>query len=155
MKKHKMRGEGQAWIKANQGKHFCQCGCGSLLVIMIHHSTRGIPRFVHGHGSRIENPMSGRNGKKNPNYKFGRWIRKDGYVLILLRGNKKQSKYILEHRLVMQKFLGRKLKRNEIVHHKNGNRSDNRIENLELLSNSEHTSLHAKRGDVGFGRKKR
>ena len=58
-------------------------------------------------------------------------IDKNGYH-VRFRSNGTRRVYEFEHRVVMEQFLGRPLGRNETVHHKNGNRADNRIENLEL-----------------------
>jgi len=52
---------------------------------------------------------------------------------------------VLEHRFIMEKILGRNLTRDETVHHKDGNRLNNSLENLEILPNGIHVTLHLKR----------
>jgi hypothetical protein len=72
-------------------------------------------------------------------WKGGKRVSSWGYVMVRIPGEKR---YEREHRLLMEQHLGRKLKRSEDVHHKNGDKTDNRIENLELLSHSQHSKLH-------------
>ena len=52
--------------------------------------------------------------------------------------------YVAEHRLVLEDKIGRFLTNDEVAHHKNGDKQDNRPENLELMTFSKHSSHHAK-----------
>jgi hypothetical protein len=72
------------------------------------------------------------SGKKSPNWKGGKTTSKRGYVFVLVSPGKRR----LEHSLVMENHIGRKLFKGETVHHKNGIRNDNRIDNLELKASS-------------------
>jgi hypothetical protein len=84
-------------------------------------------------------------GNKNPRYVSGK-MTVQGYVLIKNRNhpNANGSGYVLEHRLVMSNFIGRPLRKDEVVHHKNKDRSDNRLENLEVLTRAEHSAHHSR-----------
>ena len=84
-------------------------------------------------------------GEKHYNWKGGKTIDANGYVRTLCRDHPyaENSGRVLEHRLVMEKHLGRFLSPEEVVHHINGIVNDNRIENLELFSSSgDHTGYH-------------
>lgn len=89
------------------------------------------------------NPMYGKRKELAPRWNGGRKVRKDGYVLVVAPDNHplvadsshgSGLKYILEHRYVMEKHLGRYLEHGEVVHHIDGNPSNNAIENLRLFS---------------------
>lgn len=79
------------------------------------------------------------SGKKHWKWNNGRTL-KFGYWLILSLNHpyRNARNYVYEHRLIMEKKLGRYLKSTEIVHHINGNKTDNNIQNLFLTSLSKH-----------------
>lgn len=92
------------------------------------------------------------SGSSHYNWKGGITKQKGGYLLQMINREspywdmvKTRSKQVLQHRLVMAEYLGRCLKGNEVVHHLNGVRDDNRIENLTLvtLKNHPHATLNS------------
>ena len=78
-------------------------------------------------------------GEHHHSFGNGYTINSDGYRYLKI-GNK----YVLEHRIIMEAYLNRKLKRNETIHHKDMNKLNNDISNLEVLSRAEHSRLHSK-----------
>ena len=66
--------------------------------------------------------------------------------------NSSSQGYVLEHRLIMSKLMERPLRAGEVVHHKDGNKRNNSIDNLELMSDSEHKSLHTAGGPRANGK---
>lgn len=83
---------------------------------------------------------------KNPRWKGGQYKTQFGYILILEPNHPNLNHpdgYVFEHRLIMEKSLHRYLEPQEVVHHINGIKDDNRIENLMLFnSKNEHVKFH-------------
>lgn len=106
--------------------------------------------------------MSGRHGNhakgaRNGRWAGGRWLHPDGYVGIKVPPGhhlRQAHGYAFEHQLVAEQMIGRRLRDDEVVHHKNGVRNDNRPENLEVKTKGEHAREHAATPDArdAFGR---
>lgn len=86
---------------------------------------------------------------KNPNWKGGYYIA-GGYLKVKVKEHPAMDKrsYVLLHRLVMEEHLGRYLKNDEYVHHKDGNKLNNDISNLELIYPQEHSKAHYKNRNI-------
>lgn len=83
-------------------------------------------------------------GKGAFGWKVEKVVSKGQYNYVIVKGHPKATKhgYVLQHRVVMENHLKRLLNADEVVHHINGDKKDNRIENLELLDAKEHVRLH-------------
>lgn len=84
-------------------------------------------------------------GPHNPHWRGGFYRHSNGYIRVWApeHPHAESRGYVMEHRLVMEEHLGRYLTRDEVVHHINEQRDDNRIENLMLFSdNAEHLKHH-------------
>jgi hypothetical protein len=78
------------------------------------------------------------SGTQHPNWTGGRSLDSAGYVRVVTGRDERKR----EHRIVAEAQLGRPLQPDEVVHHKNGDKTDNRPENLEVLTTQEHTRRH-------------
>lgn len=104
---------------------------------------------LSGEGS----PMFGRYGAEAPNWSGGRITTNAGYVLrtiapdhpyVAMAFFHNGSRHVLEHRLVAAETLGRPLADTDVIHHRSGDKQDNRPENLLVFaSQAEHGRLHA------------
>jgi hypothetical protein len=109
----------------------CHCDCGTIRDRTTNALKSGLSKSC---GCLTKEKARQRHGPLHPSYTNGR-TNKEGYVMLSdKRGHPNASKRgrILEHTLVMSEFIGRPIRPEEEVHHKNGIRNDNRIENLEL-----------------------
>ncbi len=100
--------------------------------------------------------LPSRKGIRHSQWKGGRKNHSGGYSSVKIHPDDffypmaNKTEYVLEHRLVMAKSLGRCLQPWEEVHHKNGVRNDNRLENLELTTKGQHTKSHSKGYKDGY-----
>lgn len=122
----------------------CLCGCGQKTPIAkLSNKRRGQVKdrpikYVHGHHRR------GRTGQNAPGWKGGRISDGRGYVKILIPDHPEADRdgYVREHRYVWEIANARRLNPGEVVHHINGIKNDNRIENLVMLTRGEHQREH-------------
>lgn len=128
----------------------CACGCEGILTK--YDSNSRIRHFITNHQLNIIRHVLQYNLPKGPthyNWKGGKSINSQGYMMVKCKGHpraKVSYRYrVREHILVMEKHLGRYLTKDEAVHHINGVKTDNRIENLKLMTVREHDRLETTR----------
>lgn len=128
-----MAGLGRDTASSTMIDKTCQF-CGKRFKIFPAHAREGRGKYCSRKclGQRPKKP------EDHPRWKGGRRVNSNGYVYIRVGVHQE----ILEHRHVIQEYLGRKLRRDEHVHHKNGVKTDNRLENLEVMLAGDHNRHH-------------
>ena len=132
-------------MKANEG--FCECGCGRPAPIAKMTSkgkghVKGQPmRFIYKHRGRSF------KGENNPSWNGGKFIDGHGYVRILRPDHPEANNkgYINEHRLIAEEVLGKSLPSGAVMHHVNGDKTDNRRKNLVICQDENYHGLLHKR----------
>jgi hypothetical protein len=113
----------------------CQCDCGKVVEVRSSHLVSGQTKSC---GCYARDIQSARLKATPIAWKGGRAVSVKGYVMLRTEPYKQRS----EQRVVMELFLGRSLSETELVHHKDGNKHNNDIGNLELTNREDHARHH-------------
>lgn len=146
---------------------YCLCGCGERTELATVtrrykngklYTVENQPKdYIKGHAPNVA------RGEKSPFFIKGPTRNSNGYMCVYRPNHPRANKgRVYEHIVVMEEYLGRGLlwygardPRSEVVHHKNGVRTDNRIENLEVMTQEEHTRLHRLEEAEKYGKRPR
>lgn len=142
--------------RSKPDRRFCSISCAMTARNLTdenpayHHDISGQNNPMFGRGmSGTENPMYGKRKDQAPRWTGGERTRKDGYAFVVAPDDHPYpsytkpsgTKYILKHRWIMEQFLGRYLSPDEVVHHIDGDPTNNDIRNLRLFDDqSAHIS---------------
>lgn len=117
-------------------RFLCKCSCGNEKIVTSSNLTKG---STNSCGCLRLELYHQKKAEKHHGWKGGRYKQPSGYVRIYMPDHPNaRGQYVLEHVYVMSNYLGRPIIRGETVHHMNGKRDDNRIENLELWTSNHH-----------------
>jgi hypothetical protein len=130
-------------LEQNKGKTLCKkCACKLTGL-----KSRGRPGWNKG----MKFPE--RSGKKSVSWRGGTYRSSDGYKMVYVGSRKDKigwNSYRKEHTVKIEKKLKRKLLKTESIHHINGDRLDNRLNNLFVTDNSGHRNAHASLQKIGY-----
>jgi len=120
--------------KWKRKRWLCKCICGTKKEIDSRHLVNGKTKTCGCKtGVQAAKSCLGKTGEAHPKWKGGRYLTADGYWMVYVEA----GKYMLEHRIVAGVTDP-----NLVVHHKNHIKTDNRPENLEVMTRSEHAIEH-------------
>ena len=140
-------GKVHSWGKRTRTKAYIEkcLHCGEKFLTLIQRKEDGNTKGCYcsrscAHKAKPGFSWKDHRGDKHPSWNGGRNVIRNGYIEIYAPEHPaaRGGVYVREHRLVMEKHLGRYLLPSEQVHHKNGIKDDNRLENLELMTKDLH-----------------
>jgi hypothetical protein len=140
--------------KINQGKgKYCSRGCAqqpSIKIVICKNCKKEfairMTDYKRGRGKFCSHKCAQAYmvGARHGSWNGGKKINAYGYIMVWAKRSDRKYQYVHKHRLVMEKHLGRKLKKCEVVHHINGIKTDNRLCNLMLFkSQKAHVKFEA------------
>lgn len=134
------RAKWEQWELDLLAEHFPGKGVKWCAARIPNHTEASIAKKVQDLGLRLDVTAAKIfTGQKKVNMPTGYMLSRNGYVIYRKR---EDGAAVYVHRSVMEAHIGRKLLRNEIVHHIDGNKHNNAIENLQIVTRAEHMALH-------------